>query len=222
MENITFNIILGIFITITPFFIYNYQKIKTTSTQIMVWGICSFLLCILGLTLSHKDIHLLALITSILFSTLLNYFMIKNWIHIKQLPKTLGILLLFFASTFFQLIPIYLFSINLENLSASQQLYLTLFSDCILFLIFLFIYQHTLKEDFQKLKKNLYQILDIGIKYWLIGLIIMVMSNLFINIFLPQATAGNEESVQELIHASQFISVLAIGFLAPIIEEFTF
>ena len=33
---------------------------------------------------------------------------------------------------------------------------------------------------------------------------------------------GNEEGVQQLIHSSKFLSIIAVGILAPIIEELTF
>ena len=50
----------------------------------------------------------------------------------------------------------------------------------------------------------------------------MVISNLIINLFIPGAEAGNENSVQEVIKAAPFLSLICVGFLAPIIEEFTF
>ena len=50
----------------------------------------------------------------------------------------------------------------------------------------------------------------------------MVISNIFIGLFITNAKAGNEEGVQQLIHSSRFLSIIAIGILAPIIEELTF
>ena len=64
--------------------------------------------------------------------------------------------------------------------------------------------------------------MDIGIKYWLIGLVVMMISNIFIGLFLTQATATNEQGVQELIKSSSIISIITIGIIAPIIEEITF
>ena len=75
---------------------------------------------------------------------------------------------------------------------------------------------------FKKLKENFNSIIDTGIKYWFIGLIIMVISNIFIGLFITSAKAGNEEGVQQLIHSSRFLSIIAVGILAPIIEELTF
>lgn len=144
----------------------------------------------------------------------------NQMINFKKLPKLLGIVLLFFFSSLFQLIPIYLFHISLEQINMNQ-LWLTIFSNVILLILLIIIYRKSLKEDFKKIKGNLYSILDSGIKYWLIGLAIMAISNILIGLFITQAQAGNEESVQEMIHSSA-LSIIAIGILAPIIEELVF
>ncbi len=140
----------------------------------------------------------------------------------KNILKTGLVLLLFFFSSLLQLIPIYIWKLDINNITNVQQLFLTMFSDSILLLILIFLYRKTLKEDFQKLKGNFYQILDSGIKYWLIGLVVMMASNIIISLFITQAQAGNEEGVQELIHSSSFLSIITVGILAPIIEELTF
>ena len=146
----------------------------------------------------------------------------NKFINIKKIPKLIGIILLFFFSSLFQLIPITIFNLDLNKITGNQQILLTIFSDLILLFILYLIYRKSLKEDFKKIKENFYQMMDSGIKYWLIGLIAMVISNLIIGLFITQAQAGNEEGVQELIHSSGVLSVIAIGILAPIIEELTF
>ncbi len=222
MENIALNITFGIFITVIPFLFYNYKTIKTTPLQTILWGILSFLLCLIGMKISHQPISYLALSLSILLSSIFNYYCTTGSINLKKVPLTLSVLTLFFLSSLFQLIPILFYHLDPANLQLKEELYLTLFSDFILVFLLIFLYRKTLLEDFPKLKNNLYPILDTGIKYWLIGLVIMVISNLLIQIFLPQANAANEESVQEFIHASRFASLFAVGILAPIIEELTF
>ncbi len=146
----------------------------------------------------------------------------SEFINIKKIPKLIIIVTLFFLSSLFQLIPIRLFHIDISNITNYQQLLLTTFSDSILLIILVFIYYKDLKKDFNKLKENFNSIIDTGIKYWFIGLIIMVISNIFIGLFITSAKAGNEEGVQQLIHSSRFLSIIAVGILAPIIEELTF
>lgn len=146
----------------------------------------------------------------------------SEFINIKKIPKLIIIVTLFFLASLFRLIPIRLFHIDISNITNYQQLLLTTFSDSILLIILLFIYYKDLKKDFKKVKENFNSIIDTGIKYWFIGLIIMVISNIFIGLFITNAKAGNEEGVQQLIHSSRFLSIIAVGILAPIIEELTF
>ena len=146
----------------------------------------------------------------------------SEFINIKKIPKLIIIVTLFFLSSLFQLIPIRLFHIDISNITNYQQLLLTTFSDSILLIILVFIYYKDLKKDFKKLKENFNSTIDTGIKYWFIGLIVMVISNIFIGLFITSAKAGNEEGVQQLIHSSRFLSIIAVGILAPIIEELTF
>lgn len=146
----------------------------------------------------------------------------SEFINIKKIPKLIIIVTLFFLASLFQLIPINLFHIDINHITNYQQLLLTTFSDSILLIILIFIYHKDLKKDFKKLKENFNSIIDTGIKYWFIGLIVMVISNIFIGLFIANAKAGNEEGVQQLIHSSRFLSIIAVGILAPIIEELTF
>lgn len=146
----------------------------------------------------------------------------NKFINIKKIPKLIGIVILFFLASLLQLIPIELFNLDIGKLTGTEQVLLTIFSDSILLIILGIIYFKSLKEDLKKIKGNLYKMLDTGIKYWLIGLIIMVVSNLIIGLFITNAQAVNEQGVQELIKSSGFLSVLAVGILAPIIEEITF
>lgn len=143
-------------------------------------------------------------------------------INVKKIPKLIAIILMFFLSSLLQFIPIEIFNLDITNITPNQQLWLTIFSNSIIVIILFIIYFKSLKEDFKKIKGNLYNILDNGIKYWLVGLILMVISNIIINTFIPQAQANNEESVQLLIKGSGFLSVIAVGILAPIIEELVF
>lgn len=146
--------------------------------------------------------------------------LIKN--KFSGVSKSIVVLLLFFFSSLFQLIPISIFNMNINKLTSNETLILTLFSDTILLIILFILYRKTLIEDFKKFKNNLFQNMDCGIKCWFIGLIVMVVSNLIINLFIHQASAGNEETVQALIKSSSILSIITVGVIAPIIEELTF
>ena len=221
--NTTLNSILfSILITVTPIFYAYYKKEKATYLITSMWGVISFIITILLLTVIKLDYNLVIVFITTLISTLFNICFIKEWVVPKKLLKLLLVFSLFFFSSLFQLIPIWIFDLNIKKLTSSQEVYLTLFSDSIILVILFFLYRKEIKEQFTKFKKKFYEYSDTAFKYWLIGLIVMVISNLLITAFSPNSVASNEQQVQQLISGAPWISLICVGILAPIIEEFTF
>ena len=93
-----------------------------------------------------------------------------------------------------------------------------------LYTIFLFIIlRKTLIKDFKDLKNNRVQKMRTLFKWWGIGLLIMMVSNLIINeIVFDGSIAANEEANREIILSSPVLSIFLAVFLAPFVEEITF
>lgn len=140
----------------------------------------------------------------------------------KQIIKGIIIFILFYLSSYIQLIPIYLFKLDIKNLSGNIKVGLNMFSNIILLIILIIIYRKELYNEWKKFKTNLYANIDFGFKYWFIGLIVMFISNIFINIVLKNGQAANEQAVQEMISYAPLLMVINAGIIAPIIEEITF
>ena len=225
MSTGTFYLILMIVIMIpfVPFIMYNYKEIKSSKKQALIYGILSTMINFLILTQLNLKTQYLILLTFVpsAMGTLFNYLIIKKDIAIKQIPKTVIIFLIFMFSSLFQLIIIPFLDYDIKNLTPTQNLILSTFSDSVLLIILGIIYFKTLKEDLKKLKGNTHSIFDTAIKYWLVGLLVMVVSNLIIG-SLTTANANNEESVQEIIKSTKYFSLIAIGIMGPIIEELVF
>ena len=140
----------------------------------------------------------------------------------KILLRSILVFLLFWYGAYWQYIPILIFHLDVHNISSSMQVILSTFSGFILLFIFLAIYRKDLKEDFQTFRKNLAENMDVGFRYWVAGLAIMIVSNLIINLVFKAGGAGNEKVVQEMIRSLPFIMFLDTGFIAPITEEIAF
>jgi len=223
MKNLDLTIVLGIFITIVPYIIYNFKNFKTNKKQTLLWGLLSFMISFLIFKLSKTDFHYIGLTVTVIISTLFNYFMITKDIDIKKVPKSsLTLALFFFGTVIIQLITISILNLDINKLTSNDELILTICSNTGLLIVLICMYFKTLKEDIKKIKGNFYNMMDTGIKYWLIGLVVMMVSNIIIGLFIPSAQATNEQGVQELIKSSGVLSVIAVGILAPIIEELTF
>lgn len=88
---------------------------------------------------------------------------------------------------------------------------------CAAFLIC--IYYKYLKEKFIDFKNNFGRYLGISIKNWIIGLVIMIVSNLVISSIVGLGTAENEAAVQNMITSNKILALFLTSILAPFIEE---
>lgn len=132
------------------------------------------------------------------------------------------VLLIFYCSALFILIPISLFNIDINN--CSDVVYNTLrvvpnIGQAILLVI---LYREVLKTDFKDFKNNFKKYSRISIKCWGLGFLAMMVSNFVINISSPVKMAANEQGVREIINAVPIVSLFSICLMAPIAEELTF
>jgi len=84
------------------------------------------------------------------------------------------------------------------------------------------LYHKDLKKDFIKFKNNFLKNIDIGVKYWISGLLVMVISNLILTFLLKAGGANNEEQVQSMIKVFPLLMVIDAGIIAPFNEEIVF
>ena len=132
------------------------------------------------------------------------------------------VLLLFYCSSLFSLIPIYIFKIDVENCDILTLNFLRLFPNLIISLILLIMYRKDLKKDFNDLIKNFGKITDTSFKYWFAGFLFMMFSNIIIGLFSPVKIASNEESIRSLILDTPVIAFFFISICAPFMEEIIF
>ena len=103
---------------------------------------------------------------------------------------------IFYFSTLFKYIPIYIFKLdtNIVNSDIKLSILLALFSALCVSFILIVMYWKDLKEEFKKFKDNLLQCLDTGFACWVIGLVIMVSVNFILAYFLKSGGAKNENA----------------------------
>ena len=145
----------------------------------------------------------------------------KDIILIEKIGKTILTFLLFYYSSLFQLIPIMLLNIDLNNLSGSMNVMLSAFSSCCLLFVLFFMYRNDINREWNIFKKDWIDHLDFGVRCWAIGLFLMMASNLVIN-SLAGGVAGNEQTVQNMISSLPWLMLINAGILAPINEEIIF
>lgn len=147
---------------------------------------------------------------------------IKNFINWKGLILGIIVFLLFYFSSYFQLIPIILLNWDIRSITESQNVMLSTFSNIVLLLILFLIFRKDIIKEWKKFKLNFLENIDTGIKYWLVGLAIMMGSNIIINILMNLGQAANEQAVQQMISALPWLMFINAGIIAPCTEELIF
>lgn len=148
-------------------------------------------------------------------------FIEKNF-ELKKLLKSFLIIYLFFNRAIFNIIPVALFKIDINNVNNKLLGYLNLYMGIVFILIIFIVYYKDLINEFKIFIKKFSSNFDTGLKYWMLGLVIMYVSNLILLIIFKSGGANNENAVQEIIK----ISPIAMGFytclIAPFVEEVVF
>lgn len=145
--------------------------------------------------------------------------------HIKKfssLIKFIIALVLFFYSYLVQIIPIIIFNIDTNTTDPNIIYALQIFSNAFLTIMLFLLYRKELIKEFKEFKNNFWDMSDVAMKYWLLGLIIMAASNILISTFSPAKIANNEEGVRTIIAATPILAFFLTTVFAPINEEIVF
>ena len=129
---------------------------------------------------------------------------------------------IFYSAAYLQYIPIKLFQIDVNNLTDLMKALLSTYSSIIVLFILYFLYRKDLLEEFQKFRKNFIKNMDIGVQCWIIGLVIMMITNTIITFVFKAGGANNENAVQAMIKAQPLLMLLDAGIIAPFNEELVF
>lgn len=222
-----FNFLVALIFTLLPVCIIKWKKLVNNDNKVNIITtltvmIISMLFSCYFIDYSKTALSLVTMIPTVLVSSMVNYFILIEKIDVKKLPFSMGLILLFILSNLFQLIPIYLFDIDVKEMSVNMELYLTIFNNFILMLILLFIFRKRIVGDIKDFKNNFNKNIDIGFKYWFLGMLMMVGSNLVIMVLTPNEVSNNEQAVRSLIEASPYLSLIVTAIFAPILEELVF
>ena len=139
----------------------------------------------------------------------------------KNLIKGFIALSLFFSADFIELFLVD-FNINIKNIGIKSATIISCATSIVITILLIVLYRKDLIKEWKIFKKDLSNNLDIGFKYWMIGLALMVVSNLIINYVFKAGQANNEEAVQKMISAVPYLVLISAGICAPITEEIVF
>ncbi len=140
----------------------------------------------------------------------------------KKVHRILVFILLLLGMSTFSYIPILIFKIDINRLSTSLKILYEFSCDLGFMLILYVLYHKILNKNFKDYFKKFKDNFRTSIKYYGIGLAIMVISNTIISIFFSSANANNENAVRSLIDMFPVYMIFSVGIYAPFIEELIF
>ena len=171
--------------------------------------------------------NIISIITSCLLTLL---FIISFWkkndkdlkIRFKQIGIGIGAMALYFLLPYLEGVPFAIIGVDTTTLPIWVKVFYLIMYSVLTASLIMIIYNKKLSKDFKDMKKNSIKYFNKYIKYWLIGLFIMMVSNLFINLIVTNDIPSNEQAIRETFNISPLYIFFSAVIYAPIVEELIF
>ncbi len=145
----------------------------------------------------------------------------KNINYYKNALLGTLVLLSYFILSSLESVPFSLLGINLNEVNMIIKVAYMIIYEVLLMGLIMFILRKSLKKDFLDIKKNHKKYFSNCFKYWIISLIVMMFSNLIINVITGNI-AANEQQLRDLFQISPIYIFFSAVIFAPVVEELTF
>jgi len=144
----------------------------------------------------------------------------KNIIK-KVLFSSLIFLLYFYFSDILNLV-LDFFNIDMSKWSYIFKIVFIYTIELIPLIALIFIYRKDLVSEFKDFKKNIVRYADKYIRYWVLGLFLMAISNSIISIFTKSAISNNEEAIRQIADMLPLYTFFTTSISAPLVEELAY
>lgn len=139
--------------------------------------------------------------------------------EIKDTSTGLSVLILYLLSKYILLLILMIFKINPSNLSIIEKNIYNILYQLILLGIILFIYRRTIIKHLKEFK-NIH--FSNYIRYWVLAILLMAISNILINVFAHINTSTNQQIIETSFAKSPISTCLLAVIIAPLLEELVF
>lgn len=140
----------------------------------------------------------------------------------NKFKSTILFIVLFLLMSIFPYIPLAIFRIDLDKLSFNYKVLYNFMCNIGFMIILFMIYINELIIKFKEYFNNFRENINTSFKYYLIGFLVMIISNIVIVLFFKNASANNEEAVRTLIDKAPLYMIFSVSIYAPFVEEIIF
>ena len=142
--------------------------------------------------------------------------------RLKEIALGCLAIITYFGLSMLDSIPYKLAGVQPENVAINFRILYLLVYETLLLSIILIIFNKKVEKDIQDILDNHKEYYSKCIKYYLIGLIVMVLSNTILALLNNGGIANNEEQVRNMFKINPVYMYLSAVVFAPIIEELVF
>lgn len=115
-----------------------------------------------------------------------------------------------------------LLNIELGNLSRSLVILIIVLMELIPLLVLVIVYRKDLKDEFKPFKENFIDNMDKYIRYWILALILMTVSNVIIELITGSNVSNNEQAIRNIMDVLPIYMIFSSCICAPIAEELAY
>ena len=142
-------------------------------------------------------------------------------IKIKEIIKFILIFLLYLFYSDIIVTIITKVGIDLKVLPTTSKIILMMLINLSLMIMLFIFYRKSIKENLKDLKLNFKSYIKNNFKYYVIGLLIMIISNIIISFFV-EGNSTNETLIREYINIMPIYMIFSSCIYAPFTEEMVF
>lgn len=139
--------------------------------------------------------------------------------NVKKILKAIIIFGLYYGFSYAVEFIINLFNINISSFKYIYKLIYLYVMELIPFIFVVLIYRKDLIKNFKIFKNNIENYADKYVRYYLLGVVLMSVSNIIISMITSTDTSNNEEIVRRITDILPIYSVISCVIFAPLVEE---
>ncbi len=141
--------------------------------------------------------------------------------RLKNILKGIFVIFLYFFVSLFKDLPLLLMGLHYDSFSIFGKEFYSVLIEVLLILVILFVFKDEFKKAFYDLKKNHLKYFTSNLKYYIIGVIVMMLANATI-LMLGGNSSDNETAIRGQFEMYPIFTFISAVFLAPILEESVF
>lgn len=140
----------------------------------------------------------------------------------KQLFKAIFVILFYLIAYSFPYEFAFMIGIDLDKLSTTSKILFLITYETSILAIVIYSYKSELIPSLKNFIKNIREYFNKYFKYWILMLILMVLSNYIISFFTVKEVATNQEIIVDTLKKAPIYTIISTILIAPLLEELVF